>query len=311
MNIIYKSSDINNDLLLDCLNLWNEEMGSVYPITIKSFIQNVINYDTKQCLLAFSNNKLVAFIIVKTISDELLSYDSDLFISLFYVARDFRKQGIGSKLLDFAKEKGKNIVIGKDINNFFPGVPTDFDNLTDVWLEKRGFEGTRYTHDLIAYHPITYPIKNQNLIWQICDEKHQSQLISFLIHNNWGRWAYEAKMYFSESNEQKKDCYLIALRNQKIVAFVRINSSQMNIVAYNVMWKQRFKNLGGIGPLGVDKEYRKQGLGQDIVSYAITELQKRGCQEMMIDWTGLMEFYRKFGFEVWKSYKYMKSIKKD
>lgn len=311
MNIIYKNSDINNDLLLDCLNLWNEEMGIVYPITLKSFMQNVINYDSKQCLLAFANNKLIAFIIVKTISDELLSYDSDLFISLFYVSRDFRRKGIGSRLLDFAKEKGKNIVIGKDIFNFFPGVPTDFDNLTDVWLEKRGFEGDRYTHDLISYSPISYEIKNKNLKWQICDIDQESQLIGFLLNNNWGRWAYEAKTYFSCNSEKSKDCYLIALDGQKIVAFARINSSKMNIVAYNVMWQDRFNSLGGIGPLGVDKEYRKQGLGRDIVSFAICELQKRGCEEIMIDWTGLMEFYRQFGFEVWKSYKYMKCIKKD
>lgn len=309
MNIIYKSSDINNDSLLEILKLWNEEMGLVYPITLKAFKQNVINYSSKECLLAYCDNKLVGFIVLKSFSDEILpTYSGDLFISLFYVSRDYRKNGIGSKLIDFAKEKSNNrsLCIGKDIDNFFPGIPTDFDNLTDVWLEKRGFEGTRYTHDLISYNPITYPLINKKVKYEVCGESRKDDFLTFLQNNNWTRWVYEAKDYFFNKEQKEKDAFIIGTVDNKIISFVRVNSSKNDIVAYNVMWQERFTNLGGIGPLGVDKSYRHHELGRDLISVAIEELKKRGAKEFIIDWTGLMEFYRLFGFEVWKSYKYMK-----
>ncbi len=31
-------------------------------------------------------------------------------------------------------------------------------------------------------------------------------------------------------------------------------------------------------------------------------MKNRGVQEMAIDWTDLVEFYEKLGFEVWKQY---------
>lgn len=309
MNIIYKNSDITNESLLDVLKLWNEEMGLVYPITLNAFNQNVINYSEKECLLAYNEERLIGFIILKSFSDLVLpNYANDLFISLFYVSRHYRNQGIGSKLIDFAKAKRNNraLCVGKDIYNFFPGVPTDFDNLTDVWLEKQGFEGTRYTHDLISYNPVSYPLINKEVEYRVCEEKDKEQLLKFLEKNNWARWVYEAKAYFNNLDEEKKDAFLIGTINNEIISFVRVNSSKTKTVAYNVMWQDRFTNLGGIGPLGVDSSYRHKEMGRDLVSVAIEELKKRGCKEMMIDWTGLMEFYRLFGFEVWKSYKYMK-----
>ena len=77
------------------------------------------------------------------------------------------------------------------------------------------------------------------------------------------------------------------------------------MVPYNVMYQERFEKLGGIGPLGVDGEMRKTGLGMDMMSVGISRLVDRGMTSLMIDWTGLMELYSRFGFEVWKSYKYM------
>lgn len=310
MNLIFKNqSDIKE--LLDCYKLWNQEMGLIYPISENAFYQNVINYQDKDALIAFDQDKVVGFIILKRFDDDrFVDYKNKLFISLFYVSKKYRKNGIGTKLFDFAEEigNGKDLIIGKDIYNFFPGVPTDFDNLTDVWLEKRGFKGTRYTHDLISYNPMEREIKNSEVKYCICDLNKKDELINFLLENKWKRWALEADDYFKNKTEADEDAYIIGLIDNKIVSFVRINTYKMNIVAYNVMWKERFFNLGGIGPLGVSSTLRKGGYGNDIISMAIKTLKERNTQSMMIDWTGLMELYSKYNFEVWKSYKYMEKI---
>ena len=309
MNFIYKKlSDINETELLNCLKLWNDEMGLIYPITEKAFYQNVIDYSEKDGLVAYCDNKVIGFIILKQFSDDkLVDYTNNLFISLFYVSKKYRRQGVGSTLFDFANNicGEKNLIIGKDIYNFFPGVPTDFDNLTDVWLEKRGFTGYRYTHDLIARHPKSYEIKNKEVVYKYCEDEEKDKLLEFIKKNNWKRWALEVEEYFLNKKENDEKAYIIGLLNGEIISFVRVNTSEMNMVAYNVMWQNRFEKLGGIGPLGVDKEQRKSGLGKDVISIAINDLLEKGCKELMIDWTGLMELYSKFNFEVWKSYKYM------
>ena len=310
MNIIYKTSDINETDLLNTLKLWNDEKGRIYPITKKAYYQNVINYVNKDVIIAFdeNTNKTVGFMILKRYDDKkLVDYTNSLFISLFFVSRKYRKNGIGTKLLEFAlaKRNGRKLVIGKDIYNFFPGVPTDFDNLTDVWLEKRGFTGYRYTHDLISYNAISYPLKNEDVIYEYCKENRKEELINFMLKNKWGRWALEVEEYFNKKTLKDENSYIIGLKNNIIISFVKVNTSEMDMVPYNVMFQNKFEKLGGIGPLGVDGDERKSGLGLDIISVAITKLMERNVKEMIIDWTGLLELYSKFGFEVWKSYKYM------
>ena len=309
MNITFKrTSDINTNDLLQCLQLWNDEMGYVYPISFNSYKQNIVDYVNKDAMLAYSDDQVIGFILIKRFDDTTyVDYSNNLYISLFYVSKKYRKQGIGSKLFDFAEEirEGKDLIIGKDIDNFFPGVPTDFDNLTDVWLEKRGFVGKRYTHDLITKNPKVFEIRNKEVEYRYCEDFQQDELIQMMMNNNWGRWALEAKEYFDKKSENDKNAYIVAMMNGKIVAFSKVNTYKMNLSSYNLMWKERFENLGGFGPLGVDKEYRKKGIGFDMISVSLNDLTNKGCQTIILDWTGLMELYAKFNFEVWKSYKYM------
>ena len=309
MNIIFKkTSDIEKNELLQCLQLWNDEMGYVYPISFNSYMQNIVDYMDKDMMIAFDVNKVVGFILLKRYNDTTyVNYSNNLHISLFYVSKKYRRQGIGSKLIDFAEEirDGKDLIIGKDINNFFPGVPTDFDNLTDVWLEKRGFEGKRYTHDLITKKPNIFELRNKEVEYKYCEDCQKEELIQMMMNNNWGRWALEAKDYFEKKSDNDENAYIVAILNGKIVAFSKVNTYKMDLSSYNLMWKERFENLGGFGPLGVDRNFRKNGIGFDMISVSLKDLIDKGCKTLMLDWTGLMELYAKFNFEVWKSYKYM------
>ena len=309
MNLIFKkTSDINKIDLLNCLKLWNNEMGYVYPISFNAFNQNIIDYTDKDMMLCFDSDKVVGFILIKRFDDvTYVDYTNNLYISLFYVSKKYRKQGIGTKLFDFAEEiKGtRDLIIGKDINNFFPGVPTDFDNLTDVWLEKRGFVGKRYTHDLITANPTLYEIQNKDIEYMYCDDSLKDELIEMIKRNNWMRWAVEAELYFKTKKKEDENAYLVGRYKGKIVSFSRVNMYDMNLVAYNVMWKERFECLGGFGPLGVDREFRNKKIGKDMITISLTKLIEKGAKTLILDWTGLMELYSKYNFEVWKSYKYM------
>jgi len=78
------------------------------------------------------------------------------------------------------------------------------------------------------------------------------------------------------------------------------------MIAQNVYWSKLFKgNLGGIGPLGVDRQVRGNHYGIDLVKAATNELIRRGMDYIVIDWTQLVDFYGKLGFSSWKQYKTM------
>ena len=293
--------------LSEVAKLWNEEVGFIYPIPEVIFNQNVVNYDQKIVFGAYDENTLVGFIIGKTFDGkDIPTYQNFAFISLFLVAKRYRRRGIGSKLLsmfeDYYFDK-ETLQVGKDINNFLPGVPCDFDGLTDDFFENRGYISGKYTHDLINLNCKKYDLKNHNIQFKVCTLKEKDALIAFMKEEFPGRWYYEVSDYFSKGGNGNE--YAIALIGDKVVAFTRINDRRLSHYAYNITWYERFSNLLGIGPLGVARSMRGKDLGYDIVAFAINEAIDRGFHQILIDWTSLMTFYQQFGFEVWKSYKYM------
>lgn len=294
----------NLDNYYEALSLWNHEVGFIYPIPQKIYTNRIINYQQKIAYGAYDKNQLVGFIIGK-ISD-IPNFTNLGWISLIYVSKKYRRQGIASHLLSLLEEqfKGKDeIIVGKDLDNIFPGIPTDFDNLTDLFFEKRGYISGKYTHDLINRNPFSLQLKHDASQFIVCTKEYQEQLLAFVKRNFDGRWYLETQDYFAQGGNGSS--YVLGLDEDRVIAFARISDRSEDFLPYHLTWYMRFQKLGGIGPLGVDKEYRGSGFGYDIVGYAINILKSRNVQEIMIDWTGLLEFYQQFGFEVWKSFKYM------
>ncbi|MGD9605072.1 MAG: GNAT family N-acetyltransferase [Bacilli bacterium] len=294
----------------DALELWNREMGKIFPITKKIFFQNISHcpdLNKSASSFAFDETGLVGFLFAKEFNNEAIKkYQNMGFVSLFYISKKHRNQGIGSKLLEmceqvFIQRQKTEIVIGRDYHNFFPGVPNDFDNLTGPWLEKRHYNYARTTHDLVNWLPAkNYPITNKQYIYRYANTNDYNAMLDFFDRNFPGRWKYEYQEFIEKTPDEQS--YYIALDHDLVVAFTRINDESLSLIPYNLTWVSRFSSLGALGPLGVDKNYRKQKLGNDIVSAGLNELIKKGCHPIMIDWTGLLEFYQQFGFEVWKGY---------
>ncbi|HBP25382.1 MAG TPA: hypothetical protein DD618_00295 [Acholeplasmatales bacterium] len=308
------------DLIIEeARELWNREMGFIYPISAKAFDQNIKNSPNllkSGSYFAYEDQALVGFVFVKDFHHPMIpAYASIGFLSMLYVSKSFRRQGIGDKLLAYAEQilKANNkteIQIGRDYHNFFPGLPNDFDNLGGPWLEKRGFKYVRTTHDLINWEAkAPFAIRNSEYAYRFATQNDEEALLNFMDNNFPGRWKYECYEYYQGPIFQ--EAYLLALDQEKIIAFTRVNTPDLDILPYNCTWHGRFPKLGALGPLGVNKAYRGKGLGYDVVAAGLNELLKRGCQPMIIDWTGLLEFYQQFGFEVWKEFHcYTKQIEK-
>ena len=133
----------------------------------------------------------------------------------------------------------------------------------------------------------------------------KKDLIEFLDKNWPGRWTKEAVDYFEQGGDGGE--YLVGLDKEKICAFAKVNfpNTPTKLISYNLTWREKFNSLGGIGPLGVNIDYRGNHIGYDIIAEAINRLIDSGAEDIIIDWTNLLDFYRKFEFEVWKSYDYL------
>lgn len=299
-----------------CREIWNDELGFMYPITDILFLHHVTNskyLDKNASFGAFLNNELVGFIIGKTYSGDLIpAYNNRGWISLFFVRRKMRRQGIGSKLLELSlnefRKLGKaEVWMGQDLGNFFPGVPTDFDNITPNFLSNRGFTMLGATHDLLMIKPFEREFKNlASCTYRYMEEKDIESLRRFMVKNFPGRWNFELEEYL----EIKKDlkCYFLALEGDEVVGFLKINRPSKDNLSYNVTWYDRFDDLIGIGPLGVDKEKRGNGISRDIFNNAFKGLHEEGHDNLFIDWTGLMEYYQTYNYEVWKTYNKAKIV---
>lgn len=314
---------INYNKLDNLYKLWNKLYGKIYPITEELFKRNLSNASLENSYVVLNEvENLVAFIICKFWDDEfnIPNYDESCWISLFCVDTKYRNRGIGSKLLKLVEEaalkKGKKkLYLGKDYNNYFPGLPVDLKS-SGSWFCKRNFTKTYDTYDLIkvinCQNEEKLPIKNKGIIFRMATINDKNALVDF-VHRNWpGRWEKEVKDYFEMGGTGEE--YALAVDDNTICAFAKMGlpTTKTSLISYSLTWKKRFNKLGGIGPLGVDISYRKRYLGYDIVAFANNVLIDNDVTDIIIDWTGLLDFYHNMGFEVFKSYSYMmKELTKD
>ena len=119
---------------------------------------------------------------------------------------------------------------------------------------------------------------------------------------NMNKLNSEALEYFNDGDIQGE--YLICLEDDKVVGFLRLNKNKIKKISYNENWNKRFDTLVGVGPLGVDPDYRKNGIAKALIFKGLIDSHNEGIKNAMIDWTGLMAIYQKYGFEVWKCYQY-------
>lgn len=306
----FQNINLKKELKQLC-DIWNEELNLIYPISYALMERNTKNACLEASFIAKENEEIAGFIISKIYDNEYRKeiYEEIGWISLIYVVPKYRKKGIGSLLLqkaesEFIKLNKKTIFIGKDFNNFFPGLPIDLKKNLE-WFLKRNYKRLYNTCDLIKNKDKKIPLRNNDIKFVLGNTLPKENIIDFLERNWPGRWTFEAKEYFECGGEGKE--YLIGLDGDKICAFVKIGypTTPTNLISYSLTWRDKFDSLGGIGPLGVDTSYRGQSIGYDLVASAVNHLLDSGAGNIIIDWTNLLDFYRKFGFEVWKTYEYL------
>lgn len=296
------------------VNLWNQELNESFPMSRKLFEQNSFQ-DENICYRASriavdSDDKVIGFIVAKKWQEQLSveMRKETGWIQVLLVNHTYRNQGIGDELLRHAESTLKSagmreVLLGKDPWHYYPGIPQQFNDVAR-WFEGKGYEAYGEEYDLINHydgHKKNSLPTVDNAMFSILDPKDKEDFLDFLHRCFPGRWEYEALHYFQKGGTGRE--FVVLKKNDKIIGFSRINDAKSPFIAQNVYWAPLFdKELGGIGPLGIDANERKQGYGVAVVEAAITFLRGRDINNIVIDWTGLVDFYKKMGYDVWKGY---------
>lgn len=291
---------------------WNREIGDSFPLREELWEQNTfdeLNLMEDACVAFGEAGQLAGFIVAKRFMEqsEAAMQQEVGWITCLLVGRVARRQDLGERLLRHAEDcfslAGiKEIRLGRDPWHFFPGVPAE-DIETAGWFERRGYRRESLESDLLreVNGQAAYELTNPPEHFRVLEREELPELVEFLAINFPGRWHYEALRYLeTRAGGQEFIGFYI---EGKLKGFCRINDLGSPLIAQNVYWAPLFTcDLGGIGPLGIDRSVRGHQYGLDLVKAAANELMGRGSEAIVIDWTQLVPFYEKLGFQVWKQY---------
>lgn len=301
------------------VQLWNENLGNKFPMSEALWIQNTVNEPNvlNEASIAYvEGNELLGFVVAKQYQEhnEATMGSHIGWIQCLLVKESARNQGIGTHLLRHIEEafnrlKVSEIRLGRDPWHYFPGIPLE-DTQTIEWFEKRGYGKETIETDLtrvVKDQPL-YTLTNSSEHFRVLTKDDLPSLLKFLKHSFSGRWHYEA-IHYMINNGSGRD-FIGFYHDNELQGFCRINDSKSPVIAQNVYWSNLFQEeLGGIGPLGINRSIRGNNFGLDLVKAAANELISRNVSHIVIDWTQLVHFYEKLGFTTWKQYQTMsKSI---
>ncbi|MFD1735434.1 GNAT family N-acetyltransferase [Bacillus salitolerans] len=312
---------MNEEYIGGIVKLWNKELGDSFPMRAALFKQNSlddVNVLKNGSLVALNQSgEVIGFVIVKIWSEEIgIELNKEIgWIQALLVDSNYRNRGIGSTLLERAEKELvskqiKIIRIGSDPWHYFPGIPSHCDEAMS-WFEKKGYKNDGKEYDLVCQYnearidPVPQFV---HVTFGLLKIEEKIPFLSFMNRCFPGRWEYEAISYFERGGTGRE--FVILKRENELIGFCRINDDDSPFIAQNVYWSPAFETpLGGIGPLGIDPEERKKGYGIAIVEAGIAYLRKRNIHQIIIDWTGLVDFYGKLGYEVRTTYlKYSKRM---
>lgn len=309
MNLYYKNltSDLK-DSMCDIFNSCFDDNYRINPMLIETKLFTTRDYFADGSYVCFADSMPVGFIACKLSTNTLPEYKDTGFISLFAVRPDYQNMGIGSSLLNYAldafrNEKTKRIYVSQDLNNFFAGIPAPTPE-SAAFFEKKCFTVSSSEHwDLCSDLSVNELTKYKNLVnltdqyKTVCAQESDIPAISAFMKKEFpGRWDYEVSQTFTDGSLGH---ILILKRGDEIKGFCRVRfGSDTNGNEYYLG-----DDCGALGPIGIAKDIRKQGLGLRLLYDALSYLKASGAHKTNIDWTGLKDFYGILGFEPWRTYK--------
>lgn len=289
--------------------LWNSALAPEMPIS-ESFVRYNLHSSAgvaRQLVLAISVGQLAGATIVTALHDEpLVNTYGEGWIDFLVVAPAMQRQGLGRQLLAEAErwlvEQGcKGIQIGGGLRPFAPGAPAS--SHASAFFERHGYTLFGPAWDMAAnlagYEP-PQKMREAPCVVHPATPAQEGDLLGFLRREFPGRWRYEAEMFLADGGRISDFMLLWTERGVDGCCLLTFSDS--------VRPMERFypyalpKPWGQLGSIGVSADRRGQGFGAALLDAGLRRLHNNGINGCVIDWTTLLDFYSKFGFEPYREY---------
>lgn len=300
-------------------DLWAHRWSKWFPLDLALWRQNIDrdpHVHPSRCWVIESHGGVAGCLVLKVPGGSPDWPGQNLkqaWISFLLVA-PAREPTLSALLLDQAvsclRSLGfKRVVYGSDPSHFFPGAPEEDAPLHDA-LDGAGFQAGDVVHDFVGdlrgYRVpdgVEHRLIQAGATFGPCDARTIPALLVFLDEHFPGRWAYETRCRLQL--EPTPADILILKRDADVVGFCHVYHRGSRRIGPSIYWRAAIGDrYGGLGPIGVAPAFRGQGFGSALLARSIEHLRQLGVERAVIDWTTLTDFYGRFGFIVWRTYRH-------
>lgn len=267
--------------------LWNERYGDLLPLADGLL---------KHTFLTWPENQRY----IRTVGPNVLLFKISgrrLFLHLAITNKEFfNYPSLVKTLLTQEMEKNNchQIEFGGEKEHVFPGVPLIL--RFSKWLKVFDKKG----EEVCDLESSNYDVSNATGTLRLPNNKEEElELLSLIQEQFGGRWAQEVTRDFSEN---KSSPYFGYYQEGKLVGYQRMYGWQKDYWGPGVYFAGPSNGVGGIGPVGIKKEFRGNGYGTQMLRKGLEVMETKGIGTVRIDWTTEVNFYEKSGFNVVQRY---------
>jgi predicted N-acetyltransferase YhbS len=293
--------------------IWSEACGDDLAISERAAAYNLrpVRGGRHGGRLANRDGRPVGFVLTSVLEDDPKASPPGMgWIDAIAVAPEIQRQGIGEELLRWAEgwlaEHGCAYwMVGSSVRTFAPGVPSTSGS-QDFFLRRGYASPPGYSRawdvarSLTGYE--TPPTARRELAYEVrpAASGDEDALLGFLMREFPGRWRYEFEE-FLRGGERLSD-YMILRTDQGVDGFCLLTfEDSVRPLDRFFPWALR-RPWGQLGSIGVSERRRGLGLGAVLLDAGLRRLRDAGVDGCVIDWTGLLDFYGKFGFTPYREY---------
>ncbi|GAB1203427.1 hypothetical protein APSETT445_002062 [Aspergillus pseudonomiae] len=263
----------------------------------------------------YPESKVVGFCLLFVVTQQ-----DTVCVQLAALAVDpkWQGRGVGTALLAECKAwmvktfKNSRLELGSTFPRFWPGLPIDLPTEVREFFVHRGFQlnppvprSVDLYQDIKQFkspEPYVTRAKERGYTFRPLETADYQECIvgqekNFSYNQAW------VQMYHKLDPSKYPSSVMTAFDpNGKQVGWTLMLSHESPMLKAH--WA--FPSLCGpktglIGCVGVDADYRKEGVGLAMLCHAIEDMKQRGVEGVFVDWVSLEGWYEKIGFKVWWS----------
>lgn len=291
--------------------LWQAALGETWPLT-RAMFANIIKASTTgepgTHFVATSQGRIVGFVGSGIYSTP---FGTIGYIPALFVAPAMQRRGIGTALHDAALDHlraagAQHLRLGDSLIRFWPGVPCNLPAAL-AFFAARGWTYGETTYDLLldlGTYATPVALRSRLAAAPFHLTPASAGDLPALLEFQDREFPFWAASYREAARlGNYNDAVLARDAAGRLVGALLLVTPQSHPDRTNAPWTALFPRLGGLGEVGVAAERRGEGIGLCLVARGTEILRERGATHAFVGWTGIVDFYGRLGYSIWRDYR--------